>query len=95
MATSTSTSTSDRRSRNQTFKEEYKKAWDFIKPSKKGNNYAYCSICSADFGIAASMASGRYDIKKHIATAKHRSSVECKETNRPITQFLFVNQLWC
>ena len=52
---------------------------------KKGNNYAYCSICSADFSIAAS---GRYGIKKHIATAKHRSSVECKETNRPITQFL-------
>ena len=71
MATSASTSTSDRRSRNQTFKEEYKKAWDFIKPSKKGNNYAYCSICSADFSIAAS---GRYDIKKHIAIAKHRSS---------------------
>ena len=46
--------------------------------------YAYCSICSADFSIAAS---GRYDIKKHIATAKHRSSVECKETNHPITQF--------
>ena len=85
MATSASTSTSDRRSRNQTFKEEYKKAWDFIKPSKKGNNYAYCSICSADFSIAAS---GRYDIKKHIATAKHRSSVEYKETNCPITQFL-------
>ena len=39
MATFASTSTSDRRSRNQTFKEEYKKAWDFIKPSKKGNNY--------------------------------------------------------
>ena len=52
---------------------------------KKGNNYAYCSICSADFSIAAS---GRYDIKKHVATAKHRSSVECKETDRPITQFL-------
>ena len=32
---SASTSTLDRRSRNQTFKEEYKKAWDFIKPSKK------------------------------------------------------------
>ena len=85
MATPASTSTSDRRSRNQTFKEEYKKAWDFIKPSKKGNNYAYCSICSADFSIAAS---GRYEIKKHKATAKHHSSVECKETNRPITQFL-------
>ena len=83
MATFASTSTSDRRSRNQTFKEEYKKAWDVIKPSKKGNNCAYCSICSADFSIAAS---GRYDIKKHIATAKHRSSVEGKETSRPITQ---------
>ena len=84
MATSASTSTSDRRDRNQTFKEEYKKAWDFIKPSKKGI-VTYCSICSADFSIAAS---GRYDIKKHIATVKDRSSVECKETNCPITQFL-------
>ena len=85
MATSTSTSNSDRKSRNQTFKEEYKKTWDFIKPSRKGNNHAYCSICSTDFSIAAS---GKYDINKHIRTAKHRSSAECKETNRPITQFL-------
>ena len=37
--------------------------------------------------LALIAASGRYNIKKHIATAKHRSSVECKETNRPITQF--------
>ena len=55
--------------RKQTFKEEYLRSWDFIKPSRKGENHARCTLCSADFSIAAS---GRYDITQHIATAKHR-----------------------
>ena len=53
--------------RKQTFKEEYSRSWDFIKPSRKGENHARCTLCSADFSIAAS---GRYDITQHIATAK-------------------------
>ena len=52
--------------RKQTFKEEYSRSWDFIKPSRKGENHARCTLCSADFSIAAS---GRYDITQHIATA--------------------------
>ena len=40
--------------RKQTFKEEYSRSWDFIKPSRKGENHARCTLCSADFSIAAS-----------------------------------------
>ena len=61
--------------RKQTFKEEYSRSWDFIKPSRKGENHARCKLCSADFSIAAS---GRYDITQHIATEKHRSNAERK-----------------
>ena len=67
--------------RKQTFKEEYSRSWDFIKPSRKGENHARCTLCSADFSIAAS---GRYDITQHIATAKHRSNVERKDSNQSI-----------
>ena len=63
--------------RKQTFKEEYSRSWDFIKPSRKGENHARCTLCSADFSIAAS---GRYDITQHIATAKHRSVVRKNAT---------------
>ena len=62
--------------RKQTFKEEYSRSWDFIKPSRKGENHARCTLCSADFSIAAS---GRYDITQHIATAKHRSNTEIRK----------------
>ena len=42
-------------------------------------NYARCTLCSADFSIAAS---GRYNITQHIATAKHRSNAERKDSNQ-------------
>ena len=71
--------------RKQTFKEEYSRSWDFIKPSRKGENRARCTLCSADFSIAAS---GRYDITQHIATAKHRSNAERKDSNQSILQFV-------
>ena len=71
--------------RKQTFKEEYSRSWDFIKPSRKGENHARCMLCSADFSIAAS---GRYDITQHIATAKHRSNAERKDSNQSILQFV-------
>ena len=51
--------------RKQTFKEEYSRSWDFVKPSRKGENHARCTLCSADFSIAAS---GRYDITQHIVS---------------------------
>ena len=44
-----------------------------------------CTLCSADFSIAAS---GRYDITQHIATAKHHSNAERKDSNQPILQFV-------
>ena len=71
--------------RKQTFKEEYSRSWDFIKPSRKGENHARCTLCSADFSIAAS---GRYNITQHIATAKHRSNAERKDSNQSILQFV-------
>ena len=73
--------------RKQTFKEEYSRSWDFIKPSRKGEKHARCTLCSADFSIAAN-ASGRYDLTQHIATAKHRSNAERKDSNQSILQFV-------
>ena len=76
---------------NKTFKEEYSRSWDFIKPSRKGENHARCTLCSADFSIAASGRSWRYDITQHIATAKHRSNAERKDSNQSILQFVSSN----
>ena len=50
--------------RKQSFKGEYSAKWDFIKASKKGENHARCTLCCADFSIAATGASGSYDISR-------------------------------
>ena len=38
--------------------------------------------------LALQLVEGTTSRNTYQATAKHRSSVKCKETNRPITQFL-------
>ena len=59
--------------RKQSFKSEYSAKWNFIQPSKKGENHAKCTLCAVDFTIANS---GSYDISQHIKTAKHQSNAE-------------------
>ena len=75
-------STSSNKSK-QSFKGEYSAKWDFIKASKKGENHVRCTLCCADFSIAAS---GSYDISQHIKTVKHRSFAG--SNNQSITQFM-------
>ena len=53
-----------------------------MKPSRKGDTYALCTLCRNDFSIAHG---GSNDITKHIKTAKHLSFGKATESSRPIT----------
>ena len=70
---------------NQRFTRKYTETWPCIQPSKRGDFYAYCDICSCDFSIKHS---GRYDVKVHINTGKHQGNTEKKSSNHSILNFI-------
>ena len=41
----------------------------FIKQSRKGDTFTFCEFCRSDFSVGHG---GKNDVKKHIATPKHR-----------------------
>ena len=75
---STSGTTSKKVKKQQTFKEEYHRKWEFITSSKRSENYVRCTLCS-DFSIGHG---GAYDIQAHIKSIKRRSAAEAIESNR-------------
>ena len=50
----------------------YQQSWEqefpFLKPSSKGNTYAYCSLCDKDI-LLSNM--GRCAVQSHIKGSKH------------------------
>ena len=51
------------------FNKEWTKTWSFILGSRKGENSAFCEKCRCDISIGHG---GLHDIKKHVASEKHR-----------------------
>ena len=49
------------------FEENFK-----VFKSRRGSSFAHCSICNADFSVAAG---GINDVKRHLDTQKHQSFV--------------------
>lgn len=70
--------------RKQSYKPEYSVKWEFIQPSRKGENFVRCTVCGSDFSISHS---GSYDIMHHIKTTKHQSMADTKPS-RSIKEFL-------
>ena len=71
--------------RKQCFKREYTEKFEFILRSQRGENYARCTLCSADFSISHS---GIFDVSRHVESGKHRSIAESKSSNHNIKQFM-------
>ena len=53
------------------------KDFDGIAKSHKGETYAHCKYCRADFSVAAG---GKNDIDRHVGGKKHKSSVKALST---------------
>lgn len=52
--------------------KEIEADYPFIKKTKVNGSTVFCSICSSNFA----MASGRYDIKRHLDTDKHKKILQ-------------------
>ena len=56
----------------------------FFKQSRKGDTFAFCEFCHSDF-IADH--GGENDVKKHIATPKHREYCDATKGQKKLTKW--------
>lgn len=68
----------------QSFKQEYTKEFPHIKLSSKGEKFAFCEICRCDFSISHA---GKYDIARHIKSAKHSEHFKNFSSSSKINTF--------
>ena len=66
------------------FNESWIKKFKFIQKSRKGENFALCSVCGSDFSIGHG---GENDVNKHNSTPKHREYAEAAQKQRKLTDF--------
>ena len=64
---------------------EYSTKFSFIRPSVNGPTFANCTICKNDLNIAHG---GIDDIRKHIATQKHKKNFECVQKCPSVMNFM-------
>lgn len=61
------------------FNSSHSSMFPFMKPSQKGETFAFCAVCNVNISVASG---GRDDIKKHVEGQKHLSAV--RESSTPI-----------
>ncbi|KAL3864693.1 hypothetical protein ACJMK2_006353 [Sinanodonta woodiana] len=69
--------------RRQNWKDHYAVNFKFVKPSRKGENFAFCKLCNCDFAIGHG---GAHDIKQHEKANKHQLAVS-SATTQPELKF--------
>lgn len=58
-----------KRKYNQIYLKQWKASFpNWLKASKRGNNFAFCSACNVDLSIT----SGKIDLERHEKTQKHQ-----------------------
>lgn len=68
----------------QTFKESYSVDFPCILKSRKGEKFAFCTVCGCDINIAHG---GKNDLSNHVKCGKHISYVKSKEDSKKINTF--------
>lgn len=59
---------------NQTFLPRYHEVYPCLIASRKGPNFAHCTLCKSDFSVRSS---GLYDCKRHVTESKsHKQFAE-------------------
>ena len=66
------------------FSEKIAQEYPDIAASKQGDTYAFCKVCKVDISIANG---GKYDVKQHVAKAKHKTQKQAAQTSNKISQF--------
>ena len=57
------------------YRAEHSREWQFIKPGRKGKEFAWCEYCDCDVSVRCG---GRTDIVRHVETEKHSDSEAAK-----------------
>lgn len=71
--------------RHQTFKAEYTEQFKCIKPSSKGNQYAFCKYCRQDIKISHG---GANDINRHLEQEKRKTNEKAEVSAMNMSQKL-------
>ena len=71
--------------RTSTFKDEYEREFPGIKRSKKGEEFAHCIPCQADFSL---LSMGKAAIPAHQKTDKHKNAAKAANNTKTKTAFL-------
>ncbi|KAG8590542.1 hypothetical protein GDO81_006790 [Engystomops pustulosus] len=66
------------------FKDAWMKEHPFLKKSRRGNSFAFCELCAADFSVGHG---GYNDITRHIATDKHGGSAKAMAQSKTVSSF--------
>ncbi|XP_063215641.1 uncharacterized protein LOC134527170 [Bacillus rossius redtenbacheri] len=64
------------------YNKAYSDKFPCILTSKKGDHFAFCSLCRSDFAVSHG---GRWDVVKHIQTKKHQDNVRCVDANKKLS----------
>ena len=72
--------------RSKTCGGRFKKSWDipFLEPSKKGEKFAYCTLCSRDFSVAHG---GLNDATHHCESSGHQKKYSEFKSNSSLTTY--------
>ena len=73
-----------RRLSDQHFLPAYTAEWPAVVRSKLDPFHAHCTLCQHDFSVRHG---GRFDIQRHLKTAKHLSYKVLIESTQPIGEF--------
>lgn len=68
----------------QVFLKQYTSEFGCILASRKGEHFAFCTVCNCDISISHG---GRTDVATHVASKKHASNLQSKEKQHRLQQF--------
>ena len=66
---------------------KYKAEWSKcgMKPSKRGNTYAFCAICNTNICVAGE---GKTEVDRHLKTSKHIHMLRQKQAQPSLSTFM-------
>ena len=68
----------------KTRQDKWSVGYPFLKTSKRGENYAHCTICNTDFCIGHG---GENNVKRHITLNKHIEAASALKSTQRISNF--------
>ena len=72
---------------NSKYNQLWEREFTFLKPSQRGINHAYCSLCKRDFSVAHGAVG---DVKNHVSTKMHKANKEAMKGSTSMASYFSV-----